>query len=277
VSPDSGSHHSGSHHSGSHNSGSQRLVLLAGPGDSTNIVYHYLWARFDEVVAVVEEPVDRLRLAKRRAKRVGWPTVAGQIAFVAGVMPLLRRRGQGRISEILAEAGFDNSAIAGARSVDSVNSPEAIRLLQDLEPSVVVVNGTRIISDAVLRSVGCSFVNTHAGITPRYRGVHGGYWALREGEKDLVGTTIHLVDPGIDTGGILAQGVFEAGSRDTIATYPYLHLECGLPLLEGCVREILDGRTPVTIPSRDKSGASVLRWHPTIWGYVRGRVLNSVR
>jgi folate-dependent phosphoribosylglycinamide formyltransferase PurN len=258
-------------------SGSQRVVLLAGPGESTNIVYHYLAARFDEVIAVVEEPVARLQLAKRRAKRLGWPTVAGQMVFVAGAMPLLRRHGRSRISEILAEAGFETSAIPGARSIDSVNSPEAIRLLQDLGPSVVVVNGTRIISDAVLGSVGCSFVNTHAGITPRYRGVHGGYWALREGEKQLVGTTVHLVDPGIDTGGILAQGIFEAGPRDTIATYPYLHLECGLPLLERSVREILAGRPPVPISSRDESGTSVLRWHPTIWGYVRGWVMNSVR
>jgi folate-dependent phosphoribosylglycinamide formyltransferase PurN len=258
-------------------SGSRRVVLLAGQGDSTNIVYHYLAARFEEVVAVVEEPVDRRQLARRRAKRLGWPTVAGQIAFVAGAMPLLRRYGRTRMSEILARAGFETSAIPGARSVDSVNSPEAIRLLQELEPAVVVVNGTRIIADPVLRSVGCSFVNTHAGITPRYRGVHGGYWALREGENDLVGTTVHLVDPGIDTGGILAQGVFEAGRRDTIATYPYLHLECGLPLLQRCVREILAGNTPVTISSRDESGDSVLRWHPTIWDYVWGWVRNGVR
>ncbi len=53
----------------------------------------------------------------------------------------------------------------------------------------------------------------HAGITLRYRGVHGGYWALAEQHPEWVGTTVHLVDPGIDTGGILAQSTFERVPR----------------------------------------------------------------
>ena len=72
-------------------------------------------------------------------------------------------------------------------------------------------------------------INIHAGVTPRYRGVHGGYWALREGRPGLAGSTVHLVDPGIDTGGILAQATFTAGDADSIATYPLLHLACGSP------------------------------------------------
>ena len=71
-----------------------RIVLLAGPGDATAIVYHYLAERFDDVVAVIE----RARVASSpwpagRARRLGWPTVAGQVAFVTLAMPVLRRRG----------------------------------------------------------------------------------------------------------------------------------------------------------------------------------------
>ena len=39
-------------------------------------------------------------------------------------------------------------------------------------PRVVIVNGTRIIQERVLQSVDAIFLNTHAGITPMYRGVH---------------------------------------------------------------------------------------------------------
>ena len=42
-------------------------------------------------------------------------------------------------------------------------------------------------------------------------------------------TTVHLVDPGIDTGAILAQSVFEVTSEDSLATYPYLHLVADFP------------------------------------------------
>ena len=255
----------------------RRVVLLAGGGESTNIVYHYLSARFGEVVAVKEDAVSRVELARRRAKRLGWPKVAGQILFVTAAMPLISRRAQGRTSEILSEEGFDTSPIPDALQVESVNSPETVRILQDLEPEVVVVNGTRIIAQRVLESVRCPFLNTHAGITPRYRGVHGGYWALREGKPELTGTTVHLVDPGIDTGRVVGQAVFESGSRDNIATYPYLHLACGLPLLARAVQQVLDGHELETVASLDYSGVTELRWHPTVWSYIAGYVAKGVK
>jgi phosphoribosylglycinamide formyltransferase-1 len=252
-------------------------VLLAGPGDSTRIVYHYLASRFEGLVAIVESPVPRFELAKRRARRFGWVTVAGQMAFVGAAVPVIRRLSLPRIDEIVRSEGFDTSDIDGAKSVQSVNSAESVTMLRELDPAVVVVNGTRIISESVLSSVGCAFVNMHAGITPRYRGVHGGYWALSDQRRDLVGTTVHVVDPGIDTGGVLAQGFFEPGPQDTFATYPYLHLACGLPLLAQSVREIVEGRDPQPVPSRDTSGESTLRFHPTIWGYLGARMTRGVR
>ena len=115
--------------------------------------------------------------------------------------------------------------------VDSINGPATVELIEAIHPDVVVVNGTRIIASSVLDSIAAPIINTHAGITPAYRGVHGGYWALADGHPDQVGTTVHLVDPGIDTGGVLARATFGVTEEDTIATYPYLHLAAGLPLL----------------------------------------------
>lgn len=253
-----------------------RVVLLAGDGDSSRIVYHALAARFDGLAAVIEKPVDRLALARRRAARLGWVTVSGQMAFVGLAIPVLRSRGRDRVRSIISEAGLDEAEIPDALRVNSVNEPETLHRLEDLDPAVVVVNGTRIISNSVLSAVGCPFLNMHAGITPRYRGVHGGYWALREGRHDLVGTTVHLVDPGIDTGGVLAQAFFEPGPRDSFATYPYLHVAHGLPLLVAQVQQILDGHAPTVVPGTDVGGVSELRWHPTLWSYLWGRMRNGV-
>ena len=86
------------------------------------------------------------------------------------------------------------------------------------------------------------------GSRPATAGVHGGYWALREGRPDLAGSTVHLVDPGIDTGGILAQTTFTPDGADSIATYPFLHLACAIPLLLDQVDAVLAGSRPVTVP-----------------------------
>lgn len=253
------------------------IVLLAGPGDATHIVFHELDRRWPGVIAVVEEPASRVTMARRRAGRIGWPQVVGQILFVALAMPILARLGRRRVEDIISAAGFDVSPPAGPYRVASMNAPEARELLRRLRPAVAVVNGTRILSADTLAVLDCPVLNTHAGITPRYRGVHGGYWALAEGRGDLVGTTVHLVDPGIDTGGVLAQAVFSPGPEDSMATYPYLHLVAGVPALVEQVERLARGEDPIEIPPIDQGGASRLRYHPTLWGYLWRRIARGVR
>ena len=252
------------------------VVLLAGPGESTNVVANFLASRVPALVVVVEDSPSRLAMTRRRALRVGWYTATGQVLFVTLVQPVLRRRGRRRRSVILADSSLDPSPRVPFRHVRSVNDDETLALLVSLRPVAVVVHGTRIITPRVLESMACPVLNIHAGITPRYRGVHGGYWALAENHPEWVGTTVHLVDPGIDTGGILAQATFTPTAEDTIATYPDLHLAHGLPLLAAQLDLVLAGGTPDPVPQGMAAG-SRLYYHPTLWGYLAGWWRRGVR
>ena len=256
---------------------SQQVVLLAGPGDTTDIVANWLDEHISHVTVVTEEPQSRVQLARRRIKRIGWVRTLGQVIFVAIAMPVLRIRGQLRRNQILSESSLNDTVRPPDLHVDSVNSSETIEILAGLEPRVVVVNGTRIISSRVLDSISCPIINTHAGLTPRYRGVHGGYWALAEGHPEEVGTTVHLVDSGIDTGRILAKARFDTSPADSIVTYPYLHLAAGLPLLSDSVRTVLDGQKLAPIDDNPPSVESRLFTHPTFWGYLRLWATRGVR
>jgi folate-dependent phosphoribosylglycinamide formyltransferase PurN len=253
------------------------VVVLAGPGDTTDIVAHALSAEVPDLVVIEEQSPSRSRMARRRAERVGWPTVIGQVLFVTAVMPALRWWGEARIRTIVSEAAMDPTPFAGKRRVESVNGSDTIELLQTLRPRLIVVNGTRIIGRSLLEAIECPIINTHAGITPRFRGVHGGYWALAEGRPDLVGTTVHLVDPGIDTGGVLARAYFDTTDADTIATYPYLHLAAGLPLLTEQVRRVLAGGSLTPVDDDLTVEGSHLYLHPTLWGYLRAWIFDHVR
>lgn len=161
---------------------------------------------------------------------------------------------------------------AAVTAVPSVNAPEARRALQDARPDLVVVNGTRIIGVQTLNCIDAPFVNTHAGITPQYRGVHGGYWALVEGHPELVGTTVHLVDKGVDTGPILGQATFTPTSRDNFATYSYLHTAAGVRVLLDVIGRYLSGGGLPSRPPLSTVEPSQLRYHPTILGYLRSGV-----
>ncbi|MGH9295027.1 MAG: formyltransferase family protein, partial [Acidimicrobiales bacterium] len=112
-------------------------------------------------------------------------------------------------------------------------------------------------------------------ITPRYRGAHGGYWALVEGRRDLVGSTLHRVDAGIDTGEVLSQATFAVTARDSIATYPLLHVAAGLPLLLEVVESVASG-LPLPAARPIDCGPSKLWYHPTLWSYLLHRWVGGV-
>lgn len=252
-----------------------RVVLLAADGESTRIVYHALSREFALAQVILENRVTRFQFLRSRARRYGWRTALGQALFVAIAVPLLECESRSRAAEIRSEFDLETGPMAPEiiLRVDSVNSKQTIEALRRLAPQVVVVNGTRIISADVLASVEAPFINCHAGITPRYRGVHGGYWALAQGDRDHCGVTVHLLDAKIDTGPVLHQARILPGARDNFCTYPLLQLAAALPLLRLAVREALAGELRPTIPD----GPSRLWPHPTLVQYLSGRLLRGVR
>ena len=252
---------------------SDRLVLLTADGCSGRIAANFLCRHFPALTVIVERPVSRAELLRRRLRRLGWLTVAGQLAFMAfaRAQDRLSRR---RIAEIKRQAGLDDRLPAGVPviHVASVNAAECVARLAALNPAVVLVVGTRIIEVTVLRALGVPFINYHAGITPKYRGVHGGYWALAQGDRENCGVTVHLIDPGIDTGGVLYQTRIAPAAADNFSTYPYLQLAAALPLLAQAARDAIAGKLqvrPIDLPSR-------LWSHPTIWSYLANAIRRGV-
>jgi hypothetical protein len=252
---------------------SDRLVLLTAEGCSGRVAANFLSRHFSVLTVIVERPVSRAELLRRRLRRLGWLTVAGQLAFMAfaRAQDRLSRR---RIAEIRRQAGLDDRLPAGISiiHVASVNAPECMAHLATLNPAVVLVVGTRIIEATVLRAAGVPFINYHAGVTPKYRGVHGGYWALAQGDVENCGVTVHLIDEGIDTGGVLYQARVAPAAADNFSTYPYLQMAAALPLMVQAARDAIAGKLqvrPVDLPSR-------LWSHPTIWSYLANGLRRGV-
>jgi methionyl-tRNA formyltransferase len=252
------------------------IVMVAGTGESTRILYHALARHLDIARVFIEQPVSHRQLLSRRLAKLGWLTVAGQVAFKGTAVPLLARLSRDRVRQIKADFHLDDSPIPPAKVVEvpSVNDSSTVSMLRDLRPTVVVVTGTRIISRDVLREVPAPFVNIHVGITPEYRGVHGAYWALVDGKPQACGVTVHLVDEGIDTGAILGQAVVQPTARDNFVTYPYLQVAAGIPLLVEAVQSLANGAPPRPAPAR---GSSKLRTHPTLRQYLHYRLTRGVR
>ena len=73
------------------------------------------------------------------------------------------------------------------------------------EPDVVVSAGfMKIVGPAVLDAFGGRLINTHPALLPAFPGAHAVRDALAAG-VEVTGSTVHVVDSGVDTGPVLAQ------------------------------------------------------------------------
>jgi folate-dependent phosphoribosylglycinamide formyltransferase PurN len=242
------------------------LVILAGENPWTWVLANALRRRFGYVPVVLEHPHSRAVLLRRRIRRLGLATVAGQVAYglaAKAIRPLYRRQEQ----KLLTEHGLDPTPITSDLiRVSSVNDDQAIATLRTLGPKVIVVSQTRIVARRVLESVPGTVINIHTGIIPQYRGLHGAYWALINDDPEKCGVSVHVVEAGVDTGPIIAQARIAPSASDSYFTHHWLQLAAALPLLIKAIEDALSGR----LLTKPASAGAVSRqcYHPTIWGYL---------
>ncbi|HSN09178.1 MAG TPA: formyl transferase [Hanamia sp.] len=250
-----------------------RLILLARQGLSTSVLYNSLKDEFDIEAIILEKPVSMKEFLKKRIKTLGIWKVVGQILFQLLVAKFLNLASSKRKKEILEKYGLKDTPLPAEKviGVPSVNSAECISLLQKIKPELVIVNGTRIISKEILKAVPVKFVNIHAGITPKYRNVHGGYWAIVNNDIENCGVTVHLVDEGIDTGNIIYQQKITITPKDNFATYPVLQLAEGIIYLKKAIKDIFNN----SMALKQNNLESKLWYHPTIWQYIYYRLVHN--
>lgn len=156
------------------------VVLLSGSGTLAQSLIdasHAADAKF-EIVAVGADKPDAYGLV--RAQQAGIPT------YVVEMTP-------------------DRDAW----NVELANQTAAFR------PDLVVSAGfMRIVGEAFLEKFGGKFINSHPALLPSFPGAHGVRDALAAGVK-VSGTTIFMVDAGVDTGRILAQEAVRVAADDT--------------------------------------------------------------
>jgi folate-dependent phosphoribosylglycinamide formyltransferase PurN len=244
----------------------KKIVFLASDCESSRWVYNAIIKDFKIEAAIIEQPVSKKTLLKGRLKRIGFFKVFGQVLFSLLIVPYLRKKTSIRKATLINEYQLNNTDfdISKAFKVISVNDEACRELLQQIQPDIIIVNGTRIIGKKILQCTNAIFINMHVGITPWYRGSHGGYWALYNNDVGNFGTTIHLVDAGVDTGGVLKQVFAKPTKEDNFTTYPVIQVAAGITALKEVVPLLLQGN--YTVKKHTEKGT--MYYQPTIWQYV---------
>jgi len=249
-------------------------IIIATEGITTNLLYETLSVELDIQSVLIERPVSKATILKRRIKKIGLLKVMGQILFVALIVPMLKINSDKKIGRIIARYQLSNKGIPDnlIQTIQSVNDHPIVDIINELKPDIICINGTRIIKEKTLTKLPSKPINIHVGITPKYRGVHGGYWAKFNNDPHLFGTTLHYVDKGIDSGQIIDQIVVQPRDDDNFITYPILQYCEGLKMLKTNLKSLENTNHKAPLCNE-----SQLFYHPTIWQYLRKRLIAGLR
>ncbi|MBI2339371.1 MAG: hypothetical protein HYU99_03240 [Deltaproteobacteria bacterium] len=118
------------------------------------------------------------------------------------------------VSDIVRTAELGKDRIWPAPSLKETRT---IAGLRELRPDVgISINFGYRLQPAVIGLFPLGCLNLHTGYLPYNRGAHPNVWSLVEGTP--AGVTLHYMDEGMDTGGIIAKERVEAAWTDTGAS-----------------------------------------------------------
>ncbi len=120
--------------------------------------------------------------------------------------------------------GNDLSVLCWARRLGAPvvwldkQTDEELAPLRALRPDLLLVGGYSIIlKRPTLDIATVGSVNVHSSLLPRHRGPNPFQSVIMQGEKES-GVTYHVIEEGIDTGGIIEQATFPLEPLDTMMT-----------------------------------------------------------
>ena len=143
---------------------------------------------------------------------------------------------------------------------EKLRTPEAMEKLRSWNPELIIVAAFgQILRQEVLDLPLFGCINVHASLLPRWRGASPIQAAILHGDS-VTGVTIMKMDPGIDTGPILAQRTAPILPDDTAGSLSERLAQEGADLLMEVLPDYLEGRLqPRPQPEEGATYAKMLK------------------
>lgn len=127
---------------------------------------------------------------------------------------------------------------------EEINTPWVFDFVKKYEPDAAFVFGSSILREPLLSVLPSGkFINMHLGLSPYTRGSGTNFWPFITGELEYVGVTLLHIDPGVDTGDIIAQGRPLIEKGDTVHTVGNKTIRLGAKLMAEALQRLKRGET----------------------------------
>lgn len=251
-----------------------RVLLLTSITPRNIFLVNYLTERHNVVAKVIEKKpapatiAEKMRVRWKMARRHGLAKTLNKLLYNKYRQHFLNGRDGAAVSELFGASRVGYSRDIPTLEVGNVNDEECIEFIKTYAPDVIAVCGTGIIKPEVFSLSRKGTINIHCGITPEYRSADPVFWALYNGEPEKVGVTIHFVDKGIDTGGIIYQQRVEVTGSDTIESLYCKCIKEGAELLSRAIADI-EGSRVRTIRKEGSPNRAYFHVDLGIWQYMK--------
>lgn len=251
------------------------IALLTGHPDSpyAAAVLRAINARGLQKVHVVaaawkSEPRDLASLLRTHGARLPWVGIKWLSRSIA--RPLTRvvpRRGP--TTGLAAQVEQQGGRFVLVRDA---NGQDCRQALATLSVDVLVLAGAPIVRANILAVPRIGTLNAHQGTLPKYRGMNVIEWAIFEGSAPSV--TVHFVDPGIDTGDIVASEEIAVRPGDTLEMVRARAADKQAQLLAWAVSTLRSGPLP-RVRQLAEDGRQYYAMHPRLRTVAQQRLARS--
>lgn len=180
-----------------------------------------------------------LRRLRRKLATLG-PAYALEVVTGLAFQRWFERRDAREIAERMRALPRPEGTVpaASVHGAAALNAPSTGELIRALGVDVLIQSGAGILRPVVFQAPRIATLNMHHGIAPEIRGMSSLHWAQWEGRADWLGTTIHRIDEGIDTGEVLAWARVPPVPGERYAGLYVRATEAGVRALVECLQRL---------------------------------------
>jgi methionyl-tRNA formyltransferase len=138
--------------------------------------------------------------------------------------------------------------------VPNVNDREVREVVREVEPECVAVSGTGLLSSWTVEQLDevADIVNLHTGLSPYVKGgPNCTNWCLANRDFHLIGNTVMWLDPGIDTGQLIATERPSLDGKEDLDELHWRVMQHGQGLYVDVISKLVQGESLPRIPQSD--------------------------
>ena len=233
-----------------------KIVCMIGPPAYLNYFVNSI-AEKHEVALIIRESTPLIKLPQKILNK----GVFNSLKIIAKKLAS-KARWEAEYNKILGKKWQHLPNNVPVLTVEDVNGSEVAQKLKELNPDIILVQGTRMISAATLAQMPL-VLNLHWGLSPYYKGSFCTEWALLQNDVRNIGFTIHRISTKIDEGDILTQERVQIEPDDSVNLINMKLTRNGAEAMASAVMRIKNGETPQFEKQNYSEGCVYLTKHWT--------------